>query len=419
MIELLIAFSIFSRISKRRFNTAATLFLGAVIFSSGAAINIIFSNTVWINVLYTLVMNFLFAAFCFHFKPATALVYSILMDLLSIIFEFATVFFVSSLIGGEITEYNSDVGLLAIESGISKTLYFVACVLLLRPTHDRQSGASHISISFFLYPVSTLMVLLVFWYICAHENLYDSHKILLAQMSLVLLASTVVLYISFQHSIEKDIELALIRSENRMLQTEKNYYDILEHQNRQLMQYAHDAKNHLTAIKNLSTNPRINEYIEKLSDQLGSYASSCHSGNITLDVIINKYVTECSLHGIKFDYEVRTCNLSGVEDIDLVSILGNLMDNALAASERSEDKSLSIETTQRDYYDVVIITNSCDEAPRAYGGKLVTTKDDYRLHGFGLRSVARTLTKYDGDYDWDYIPSEHLFITTVMIGIPD
>lgn len=416
LIEMLIALAAFSRICQKRYSTASTLLIGVLVFSSGAAVNIMFANTVWLNAVYTVFMNCIFAVLCFHFKFGAALLYSFLMDLLSIIFEFVTVFFVSSLIGGEITEYNSDAVVLTIESGISKVLYFLACILLLRPANEQRLGVSHIQISFFLYPISTFLVLMVFWYICAHEKLNASNQMLLAQTSLILLAGTVVLYISFRHSLEKDNELSLVKRENLMLQTEKSYYDLMKHQNEQLMIYAHDAKKHLSAIQGLNSDPLIDAYLEKLLAELKEHARTCQSGNKILDVIINKYATECQMLGIDFTFDVRSCPLREISEIDLVAILGNLLDNAITAANMSSEKIIVFETTARNSYDVIVISNSCDHKPASDHTGLVTTKEGKRYHGYGIRSVRKTLKKYNGDFDYDYNEEQRIFTATVMIG---
>ena len=39
------------------------------------------------------------------------------------------------------------------------------------------------------------------------------------------------------------------------------------------------------------------------------------------------------MRNIHFEYDVKLCNLNEVEDIDLVAILGNLIDNAVSAAE--------------------------------------------------------------------------------------
>lgn len=130
-----------------------------------------------------------------------------------------------------------------------------------------------------------------------------------------------------------------------------------------MLLYAHDAKNHLATIKGLNNNPKIDKYLEKMTDSLTAYSNISHSGNMTLDVIINRYITECNLKNIKFSFDVRLSNLLFVDVIDLVAILDNLLDNALEAEEKSDRKAVSLETDYRNSYEVIIVTNSCAKNP--------------------------------------------------------
>ena len=233
---------------------------------------------------------------------------------------------------------------------------------------------------------------------------------------MILLCSTVLLFVTYQHQMEQENEAMQMRSEFARLQTEKAYYDILEQQNQQLMLYAHDAKNHLAAIGSLSDDPRIGGYLSKLSAQLSDYTRNCHSGNKMLDVMIHKFAVDCSMRNIHFEYDVKLCNLNEVEDIDLVAILGNLIDNAVSAAEKSREKRVSLATARRNAYSVIVISNSCDAQPKTSGTHLVTSKENKSAHGFGLKSVRKTLRKYNGDYEWTYDANRCLFVVTAMVG---
>ena len=182
------------------------------------------------------------------------------------------------------------------------------------------------------------------------------------------------------------------------------------------MIYAHDAKKHLAAIQALNDDPAIGSYVTKLSEQLKDYSKSHSSGNKLLDVMLHKYDIDCKMRGITFEYDVKVCNLSQLEDIDLVAILGNLLDNAVTASEQSSEKYISLATVYRNRYSVIIVSNSCDTPPKLSENRLVSTKSESSLHGFGLKSVTKTIRKYDGDYEWDYDSEARLFRITVMIS---
>ena len=129
-----------------------------------------------------------------------------------------------------------------------------------------------------------------------------------------------------------DLLLLLLQQEQDKINTDITYYDILEKQNNNLRVYAHDAKNHLTAIKNLNTNPEIDTYISKMYERLTEYSKVSHSGNHTLDVVIDKYVAECDINNIAFEFDIKNNNLSGIENYDIVAILSNLLDNAVEAA---------------------------------------------------------------------------------------
>ena len=157
-------------------------------------------------------------------------------------------------------------------------------------------------------------------------------------------------------------------------------------------------------------------HLLKMSESLAQYSKVCHSGNHTLDVIVDKYVTECNINGLNFEFDIKNNNLSMIEPYDMVTILGNLLDNALEAAKNSAQKIVSFETDYRNNFSIIIVSNSCDTNPISDGKTLpVTTKGNKQLHGFGLKSVRNALKKYNGDISFDYDNREKVFVVTVMV----
>ena len=64
--------------------------------------------------------------------------------------------------------------------------------------------------------------------------------------------------------------------------------------------------------------------------------------------------------------------------------------------------------------DILIISNSCDEAPKQKSGKLLTSKPDNQFHGIGSKSIMRVVKKYNGIYDWEYGDENKIFETTII-----
>lgn len=413
--EMLIIYVFFSRISIRKGTVLKTFLIGILLFEAGAAINLLCQNNLWINTAVSIAIRILFCILCFELKPLLAACYSVVLVVLNFALELISVLVISAITGTEAIDYNSNLALLILECSTSKILFFVTCLILAHIVRPH-TGFSKQQLNLFFFPLCSAVCLMIFWFICTRDNVTYDTQLLLSLASVILFGSTVLLFITYQHQIDAESEHLRVKSENERLQTEKSYYDILEQQNQQLMIYTHDTKNHLTAIQSLSSDPAINEYIAKLLNQLKEYSSNCHSGNKMLDVMIDKFVIDCNRRGIQFDYYVKSCNLLGVDDIDLVAILGNLMDNAMTAAEQSAGKRISLETTKRNGYSVIIVTNSCDTAPVIHGQQLVSSKTDKRFHGFGLKSVAKTLKKYSGDFAWDYNELNREFVVTAMLA---
>ncbi len=414
-VEMVIFFIFFSLISERKTSRLVCLIGGLLLFEIGSAASLILSNNVLINTIVSIFSKALFAYFFFNIKTLSCVFYSIVLDAINFALEIVTILIASVFVSVNAIDFDTNLPQFLIICVTSKLFLLLVCLIL-----SRIVKPSNVSIRFPLsllfFPICISICYILLWVICGQEGTTSKTQVEIACVCILLFGATLFLLITYQRQMDDEKEHMQIKNELERLQTEKEHYDMLNQQNQQLMLYAHDAKNHLAAIQSISQDPLVQDYVAKLSGQLKSYASNCHSGNMMLDVIINKYVLACERYEIVFEYEIRSCNLSSVEDIDLVAILGNLLDNALTSAKESDKKVLQMETSVQNGYQVINIRNSCSIAPIMDGGNLRSTKNNAAFHGFGLKSVARTLKKYDGDFAWEYDKKTAEFIMTVMIG---
>ena len=412
---MLISYIFYSSLVEQKRRTAKTLLIGAGLFTFGSAVNILLRNNGPVNTLTTWLINIVFAYSCFDSSFSKSMFYAAILVTVNFAIEMSIIVISAFMVGESFLGYNDNFLLLVFQAITIKTLYFLITLLLiraLRPGDDR----STVPLDFLVYPVSIAVCLTIFGYICSRPTTGSKVQLLLSVSSVCLFVSAIFLFFAYSHQVRKERQTLQIQNELSRLQTEQSYYQILDRQNQQLMLYAHDAKKHLAAIQALNEDPAIGNYVAKLSEQLNDYSKSRSSGNKLLDVMLNKYEIDCKMRGISFEYDVKTCNLSQLEDIDLVAILGNLLDNAVTASEKSAQKYISLSTVYRNRYSVLILGNSCDTPPKQSGNRLISTKSETGFHGFGLKSVAKAIEKYDGDYEWDYDADQQVFTITVMVS---
>jgi sensor histidine kinase regulating citrate/malate metabolism len=106
----------------------------------------------------------------------------------------------------------------------------------------------------------------------------------------------------------------------------------------------------------------------------------------------------------------------GVNTDDMVVIFGNLLDNAIEASERVKNsKYIDLFVSYEEGCMILRIRNNFDKVKIDKAGDFVTRKEDDALHGIGIKSVKSTVAKYDGIIEFATDGTE--FTVDIMIYI--
>ena len=371
-------------------------------------------NNIFVNTFTFFLMTLLFAKLCFDISFKSCIFHSAILIFIMVATEIVTEVGTEYFVGRIMFVMNSDVVYFFVGVAISKALYFVIVYFVANTlSYKKNHAVGSMSITYLnlLYPMIVL-ILLVFLFRISLE--YQLSKELLVVTMVVTSASIVLCCLTaiYTQRIQKrENEFAELKAREQKNEMDMQYLNLLEQKNQAMQILTHDYKNHLFALRNMG-GAEQQEYIDRITNEMNANRNTCHSGNHTLDIIINKYVTECELKGVTFDFEIKISNLGFVSDYDLVTILGNLLDNALEAAQQSEAKIISFKTNKINTYDSVMITNSCDTPPDK---NLITTKQNKKLHGVGLKSVTKTLKQYGGELEWEYNSDKREFVATVIL----
>ena len=88
-----------------------------------------------------------------------------------------------------------------------------------------------------------------------------------------------------------------------------------------------------------------------------------------------------------------------MEVMDICSIFGNALDNAIECVEKCEEKEkrvIHFLVAPQKKFLLIKVENYCEEEPELLDGLPKTTKDNTDFHGFGMRSMKYIVEKYDG-----------------------
>lgn len=266
----------------------------------------------------------------------------------------------------------------------------------------------------FLVPVSSILMMLSFRYIAYTSSFPKEIDILLSVSTVFILFSNILVFIIYEYSQKNTKELYDLKSIQHQEEQDKKYFEVIEQSNKDMRIFAHDIKNHLMQIDSLDNIDDVHSYVERLIPGIEKFSNTGISKNKMLDLIISKYVTLCESKNIRLDIDVKTANLSYIDDVDLSTLMNNLLDNAVEAAEKSKEKFIKINIfAKNEHYDGLIIKNSCDTPPNEKSGELKTTKPNLKMHGIGTSSIRKIIKKYDAIYGWKYDKNQNAFETDI------
>ena len=403
-----------SGIFEKKYSVVKTLLMGLLLFATPFVLNQLWNNAV-VNLLSFFIATamFLLSAHSIDFKHC--LLQGLILTAIMFATEMISSYTVSMALGeGSFYAYRDNILIFVLNSIISKVFFLVGCKLC-NSLRLRNNKIYSTPISYFIFCFTVIVALLVFIMVNINFDFEKSLQSLIIVVSIMLMSSLVLLFITHERQAVKNAELLELRSEQQKQEIDTQYLQIIEQNNKNSSILIHDIKNHLQHIKSLNDSEEIHSYIESISDEVQSYGYIGMSKNKTLDLLISKYLNLCQGKGIKIEFDVKTANLNNIAPTDISTIINNLLDNAVESAEKSGKKTVSVSIFKKQGFEILKVQNSCDNKPQAKNGNLLTTKKEKQLHGYGTRSVIKTINKYDGMFDWEYSETERIFTVTVAV----
>ena len=193
-------------------------------------------------------------------------------------------------------------------------------------------------------------------------------------------------------------ENQMIEFQNTMM--ENNYANLKEalEENRRIN---HDMKNHLLLLKEYEKRQdwkELRSYLDKITPEYESVKFYPWTTCQPLDLLLNLKMHMAEKK--KIVWKITACSLEKfvLEENEICILFGNLLDNALEASEKVEKGEKWIKTEIQNPGNMLFINiaNSMEKQPVREGKRWISQKENQKFHGYGLISVERIVEKYEG-----------------------
>ena len=286
-------------------------------------------------------------------------------------------------------------------------VYFVITFFMIRkhPRWDESDKTSFSKIALF----SLVILMCIGLSRLANDDVNRSLWAKIVEPICFMLVSTLIIAFQFSLAENENINKELA-STQALLHQEREQYALSKESIEIINEKCHDLKHQIAALRENSSEKNIAE-IEKA---VMIYDSSLKTGNDALDILIAEKKLQCDAKGIKFTSVVNGEILSFLDDMDLYSLFGNAISNAIeSVSALSDPEKKHIALKVRKVGSMVSIhIENYYEGNIVFEDGLPKTKKDENFHGFGMKSMKRIVDSYHGTLS--VTAQDHLFQLDIL-----
>lgn len=355
----------------------------------------------WICEITVTIVLFIFIFISYPKNIINKIVYYLILDCVSF-FIIISIGIILNLINVEFTTNH-----LIISTAVHSTkfiFYIITGKLLRKSFRSLDNKSIKVIFKTLLIP-SLIMTMLFELYFVIENQLWFNLILILYVISFIALIATTIRLVKMIQNETKNVYI-----EKMLMQTHTQMKKI-DAYHKEVRKIKHDFKNHLIIIEDLlkqNKQDKLQKYLSDLEVLVSKVETPEISGNIYLDAILNHKKEEHK--NINFVYQVSCSNELFINEIDLCSLVFNLIDNAIEELQRNKKLEKRIEFTFREVNNEIFIKVV---NPLTNNKNLISEKNDHANHGLGIDIIRNIVNKYDGEI---LITQNENFIVEIMLN---
>lgn len=160
----------------------------------------------------------------------------------------------------------------------------------------------------------------------------------------------------------------------------------------------HDLKHQIHLLRELNDKDQRDAFLDRMEADIKAHELQNKTGNSVLDTLLTGKSMYCHKHGITMTVVADGSLLRFMDAMDICSIFGNALDNAIESAVEISDKEkrlIHLTVSQVKSFVMIRVENyfEGDVLMDSDGPK---TKKDKKFHGYGIKSIKYTVNRYGG-----------------------
>lgn len=161
----------------------------------------------------------------------------------------------------------------------------------------------------------------------------------------------------------------------------------------------HDIKHQLVALRREGISAEHERYLDELDTTVSIYDKNARLGNRYLDIIFTEKKFVCEQKNIRFQYMLDGKAFDFLSSVEICSLFGNAIDNAIDASLKVGDlekRFIIVNSFVRNKFLFLTFENYFDHDIVFENDIPVTTKENNGYHGYGIKSIKYIVSAHGG-----------------------
>lgn len=197
---------------------------------------------------------------------------------------------------------------------------------------------------------------------------------------------------------ESEIQTACLMQEK--LQNQLELYQNMQESDMRRRRYLHDYKNQLGCIQGMLEAGRMSEalaYIEELNGSIRKGEDHVDTKHLVVNTVLNQKYLYAKERGVTMVMAVNDLSSLSMSREDIVTLLVNLLDNAVEACEKlDENRVIRFKMMLEEGELAVSVCNPVKEPVEIKDKAITTTKGEKNRHGIGFLNINSVIEKNHG-----------------------
>jgi len=270
-------------------------------------------------------------------------------------------------------------------------------------------------------PIATILIIALLIRTCfIVDDTYYQVLTLVSSVVLVFANLSIFFFIDRMNDYtENKTDLMLYEREYK---SQKLYLDSLQEHLSETRAFRHDTKNNMLALIGLMNAGEHEKALTEMKRSLNildeSGSDIVNTNHPIIDALLQNKLRENKPKGILVRPIIKLTDELLVNEVDMGILLGNIVDNAIEATDRLEkEKRIPIEVRILSLDGIVSINvqNAVDHEVDTES--LHTIKKDKLMHGHGVKQIKKTVARYDGTAEFS-CKNNVFTVKTTMVNRP-